>query len=49
MYFFKHSEDENPPDVEALIRRNLLPIRKGRTDMRKIRSKSSVSFIYRVA
>lgn len=48
-YFFRHSENENPPDVEALIQQNILPIRKGRKDERKLRAKSSVSFIYRVA
>lgn len=48
-YFFRHSEDVSPPDVEALIKRNILPVRKGRKDQRKIRDKSSVSFIYRVA
>lgn len=48
-YFFRHSNDENPPDVEALIKQNILPVRKGRKDQRKLRTKSSVSFIYRVA
>jgi hypothetical protein len=38
-----------PPDVEALIRKNILPVRSGRTDERKIRFKSAVSFLYRVA
>lgn len=38
-----------PPDVEALIRKNTLPIRPGRKYIRKIRSKSTVSFVYRVA
>ena len=49
MYFFKQSDDEHPPDVETLIQKNILPVRKGRKDPRKIRSKSSVSFLYRVA
>jgi hypothetical protein len=48
-YFFKYSDDANPPDVELLIQQNILPIRKGRKDKRKLRFKSSVSFIYRVA
>ena len=39
----------SPPDVEALIRKNILPVRPGRTDNRKIRSKAAVSFLYRVA
>ena len=48
-YFFRHLDDVNPPDVEALIQQNILPIRKGRKDQRKLRTQSSVSFIYRVA
>lgn len=38
-----------PHDVEALIRKNILPIRPGRKDLRKIRFKTAVSFLYRVA
>ena len=37
------------PDVEALIGKNTLPVRPGRTDKRKMRSKTVVSFLYRVA
>lgn len=37
------------PDVEALILKNILPIRPGRKDKRKTRGKTAVSFIYRVA
>jgi hypothetical protein len=48
-YFFRYSDDVNPPDVEALIQKNILPIRKNRNNQRKLRTKSSVSFIYRVA
>lgn len=48
-YFFRYPDDENPPDVEGLIQQNILPIRKGRKDQRKLRTQSSVSFIYRVA
>lgn len=48
-YFFRHLGDANPPDVEALIQQNILPIRKGRKNQRKLRTQSSVSFIYRVA
>lgn len=47
--FFKTSSDMPPPDVEALIRKNILPVRPGRKDPRKVKSKSAVSFIYRVA
>jgi hypothetical protein len=49
MYFFRQPDDEYPLDIEALIQKNILPVRKGRKDLRKIRSKSSVSFLYRVA
>jgi len=38
-----------PFDVEALIRKNVLPVRPNRKDERKIRSKSAVSFLYKVA
>jgi hypothetical protein len=38
-----------PLDVEALIRKNILPVRPGRSDNRKIKSKTAVSFLYRVA
>lgn len=37
------------PDVEALIRKNILPVRPNRTNKRNIRYKTAVSFIYRVA
>ncbi len=47
-YFFK-CYDEHPPNVEALIQKNILPVRKDRQDHRKLRSKTTVSFIYRVA
>lgn len=38
-----------PFDVEALIRKNTLPVRPDRKDKRKIRFKTAVSFLYRVA
>ena len=37
------------PDVEALILKNILPVRPGRMDIRRIRNKTAVSFVYRVA
>jgi hypothetical protein len=40
---------EPPPDVEALIRKNILPVRPDRKAVRNIRQKSVVSFIYRIA
>jgi hypothetical protein len=48
-YFFKFLNDASPPDVEALIQRNLLPIRTGRSAPRKVRFRTAVSFLYRVA
>ncbi|MFM9282476.1 IS4 family transposase [Paenibacillus jiagnxiensis] len=50
--FLRSRDDEPPPDVEALIRKNILPIRPirpGQKNTRKIRWKSVVSFVYRVA
>ena len=46
-YFLRN--DISPPDVEKLIQKNLLPVRPGRSDPRKVRPKSAVSFLYRVA
>jgi hypothetical protein len=48
-YFFKCLSDASPPDVEALIQKNILPIRNGRNDPRKVKPRSAVSFLYRVA
>lgn len=48
LHFFK-CRGHKPPDVEALIKKNILPVRPGRKDPRKVKSKSTVSFIYRVA
>lgn len=38
-----------PPDIELLIKRNILPIRPGRHDPRKVSRQKPVSFLYRVA
>ncbi|MBU5674793.1 IS4 family transposase, partial [Paenibacillus brevis] len=51
-HLLRSRDDEPPPDVEALIRKNILPIRPvrpGQKNTRKIRYKSAVSFVYRVA
>jgi hypothetical protein len=51
-HFLRSRGDEPPPDVEALIRKNILPIRSvrpGQENTRKIRNKSAVSFVYRIA
>lgn len=47
--FLRCSDDENPPDVEALIRKFILPIREGRNFPRKIKTQPVKSFLYRVA
>ncbi len=39
----------SPPDVEAVIRRYLSPIRTGRSRPRNVAAKKAVSFLYRVA
>ena len=48
-YFISRMAEKSPPDVEALIRKEILPIRPGRHDPRKVASKKTVSFLYRVA
>ena len=48
-HFLRLRDNIPPPDVEALIRKNILPVRPGRTSNRKTRYKTTVSFIYRVA
>jgi len=49
MHYFRCRNAVSPPNVEALIQKNILPIRNGRKDPRKVKTKSVVSFIYRVA
>lgn len=43
------ASDESPPDVVALIRSFLLPVRPNRSDPRKVKSHSAVPFLYRIA
>ncbi len=47
--YFLSMRKEAPPDVEFLISRELLPVRPGRSDPRKVKFQSAVSFLYRVA
>ena len=49
LHYFRCRNTVSPPNVEALIQKNILPVRNGRKDPRKVRTKSAVSFIYRVA
>lgn len=46
-HFFRNKE--SPQNVEALIAKNILPVRPDRKYVRTIRYQSAVSFIYRVA
>ena len=39
----------SPPDLEALIRRHISPVRPGRSRPRNMTAKRAVSFLYRVA
>ena len=48
LYYFRRRY-VGAPNVEALILKNISPIRPGRKSPRKTKTKSSVSFIYRVA
>lgn len=46
---FYRNRSKAPPDVLTEITRYIEPVRKGRTDKRKLKPKSVVNFIYRVA
>lgn len=49
-YFISKMAEKSPPDVEALISKEILPVRPGRHDPRKVdHKKKAVSFLYRVA
>ena len=48
-YFLSKMAEKSPPDVEALISKEILPVRPGRHDPRKVDHKKAVSFLYRVA
>lgn len=48
-HFLKNKNDIKPSDVEMLIQKNILPIRPGRKDPRKVKAQKTVSFLYRVA
>jgi hypothetical protein len=48
-HFLRLWSNAPPPDVEALIRKKVLPVRPNRKDERKIRTKTAASFLYRVA
>ncbi len=46
---FRCRNDIPPPDVEALIQKNILPIKPDRNAPRKIKSSTCISFNYRVS
>lgn len=48
-HFLSIKKEKAPPDVEYLIGHELLPVRTGRSDPRKVRPQSAISFLYRVA
>jgi len=47
-YFISKMAEISPPDVEALISKEILPVRLGRHVPRKVDHKKAVSFLYRV-
>ena len=48
-YFISKMAEKSPPDVEALISKEILPVRPERHVPRKVVHKKVVSFLYRVA
>lgn len=46
--FFSYN-DKAPPDISKDIRHYILPVRPGRTDKRKMKTQTAVTFLYRVA
>lgn len=48
-HFLSIKKEKAPPDVEYLIGHELLPVRTGRRDPRKVKAQSAISFLYRVA
>ncbi len=47
--YFLSLKEKAPPDIDLLISKELLPVRPGRSDPRKVKFQSAVSFLYRVA
>ncbi|MCR5272602.1 MAG: IS4 family transposase [Lachnospiraceae bacterium] len=47
--YFRHPNINSPPNLENLISQYILPIRPDRADKRKLKPKSVVGFLYRVA
>lgn len=47
--YLRNKRDLSPPDIELLIQKNILPVRLGRKDPRKVKVQKPISFLYRVA
>lgn len=47
--YLRDKRNLSPPDVIKLIAKQVLPVRPGRKDPRKVKPQASVSFLYRVA
>lgn len=47
--FVKNPHADFTRKRKALIQKNILPVRPGRKDTHKVKTKSAVSFLYRVA
>ena len=47
--YISNNRKLKPPVIELLLQRNILPIRPGRHDPRKVSVQKTVSFLYRVA
>lgn len=47
--YYRHHSNEPPPNVEVQIARFILPVRPDRKDKRKMKPKTVVYFLYRVA
>lgn len=48
-HFLTVKKEKAPPDVEYLIGHELLPVRTGRSNPRKVRPQPAISFLYRMA
>lgn len=48
-HFLSIKKKKAPPDIEYLIGHELLPVRTGRSDPRKVKPQSAISFLYRIA
>lgn len=48
-YFLSVKKEKAPPNVEYLIGHELLPVRTGQSDPRKVKPQSVISFLYRAA